>query len=461
MRISLIAKWTKESLLITIELGCYLSTEHLEITAKHKPIKIQYIMKQLTISALLCFFAFTAKSQEYIAPTSSLFEGEYEIVSSCQQGYEMEIQAFQISNLLNDVVYEFIIDSTLTDFDDISFLPYSQDWELESTNASGYVQEWRWEGDDDESDYIYVDLYIDDYDDVEVGLTESVFIWASYAVYPYPIQSDHAVTTAEIVTSSWVDGSFLDCTNPVQFELEDLASTGSATWVIKQGSTTKASGSGVNASASNITQGAGEVVYTIDFSCTLESIEIKKDFWFGKFDGGVQVSGQAAVCPSSLYVYTANPPGGHSGSYSYSWTYPSNWTKYSQWDNCVQLYTPSSPNYGTVRVAVTNSCGTSTYSGMTVYPGYCGGYYIASPNPSSDYVEVDIKADRISLKEASSENDIVLRMVDKMGTVKHIAEFKGKDFPYRINTSTLPKGNYVVNIINGKYTESLQIVVAR
>ncbi|TAL75072.1 MAG: hypothetical protein EPN88_03430 [Bacteroidetes bacterium] len=107
-----------------------------------------------------------------------------------------------------------------------------------------------------------------------------------------------------------------------------------------------------------------------------------KYFWIGIFANNV-VTGQAAVCPNSIYTYTAQVPGGHYPSYSYSWTYPANWMYPYQYQNTIRLQTPMYPYYGTVRVSITNACGTSAYSGITVYPGYgCGGYYTIYPNPA-------------------------------------------------------------------------------
>ena len=49
--------------------------------------------------------------------------------------------------------------------------------------------------------------------------------------------------------------------------------------------------------------------------------------------------------------------------------------------------------YGTVRVKIDNGCGFSNYSGITVYPGYCGGYYMSfSPNPTTGETTLTIES---------------------------------------------------------------------
>lgn len=343
---------------------------------------------------VMCSSTLTILCQEFISPTRSVTEIDYNTPRECSLPYLQKVEnVFKIDDLIHDQIYEFEITDpdSLAYIDDIQFDGHPTNWYIVVNN--GQYQEWRWEGDDDESAYINVDVYIDDYSDVVLGRTQSFTMQAHYNRHGYG-ETDWATSSIEIYTPSWIDGSFLDCSNPVQFELKDKDTTATAvTWTIKQSGITKASGSGVNASASNISTGAGEVEYTISFGCGLASLEIAKDFWFGKFES-TPVAGLSAVCPNSLYVYTANVPGGHSSSYSYSWTYPSGWYKYSQWSNNIHLQTPillANMTYGPVRVAVTNACGTSGYSGITAYPGYnCGGYYMVSPNPSSEYIEVDL-----------------------------------------------------------------------
>jgi hypothetical protein len=417
--------------------------------------------RKLLIVVAMCSITVTLLSQEFIHNTRSVTEIEYETTGNCLHPYMAEVyQVFEIDNLIPNRIYTFqITDPDDLDYlDDIQFEGDSQDWYIITNN--GQYQEWRWEGSSGESDYINVDVYIDDYSDVELGLTQSFAIQASYQIYQN-IYVDNATSSIEIYTPTWIDGSFLDCSNPVQFELKDKSSYATGvSWVIKQSGVTKDSGSGVNASASNISTGAGEVEYTISFGCGLASLEITKDFWFGKFES-TPVVGQAAVCPNSLYVYTANVPGGHSASYSYSWTYPSGWYKYSQWSNNIHLQTPillGNMTYGPIRVSITNACGTSGYSGITTYPGYnCGGYYMASPNPSSEYIEVDLVAEAKDIESKLLEQNPVIRISDKMGTLKLVDNMKS--LPYFINSSKIPNGNYVINITYGTTTESIQVLI--
>ena len=161
----------------------------------------------------------------------------------------------------------------------------------------------------------------------------------------------------------------------------------------------------------------------------------KTDVFVGKFQS-IFVEGTAAVCPNSLYVYEAEVPLGHKSSYTYTWEYPSGWYKYSQWTNHIHLQTPILPSnmtYGTVRVDINNGCGSSGLSGITVYPSYsCGGYYMATPNPSTDYTDIDIIPEMVNASLESYENEILISIYNNMGTPVLNADVNS--LPYRIES---------------------------
>jgi hypothetical protein len=161
-------------------------------------------------------------------------------------------------------------------------------------------------------------------------------------------------------------------------------------------------------------------------------------------------------------------PGGHSSSYSYSWTYPANWYNNGKVQNSINLQTPSSPVYGAVRVSITNTCGASGYSGITVYPGYnCGGYYSLFPNPASDIVNIEIDESspsiivnrNISDLKAETLNIYTIRVYNNQGTLVTTVTRTGLSFSIPVNN--LNGGNYVVEINNGKYAYRQQLIIKR
>jgi hypothetical protein len=91
--------------------------------------------------------------------------------------------------------------------------------------------------------------------------------------------------------------------------------------------------------------------------------------------------------------------------------------------------------------------------------GYCGGYYMAFPNPVSNYVDIDINPEAIEMSAMSydSEQDKLIQVYDEMGIIYFSSEFKR--LPYRLKTNKLPEGNYMVQIIDGQNVSSIQIII--
>ncbi len=82
---------------------------------------------------------------------------------------------------------------------------------------------------------------------------------------------------------------------------------------------------------------------------------------------------------------------------------------------------------------------------------------MASPNPADNYIDIDIDKEKMTTEGLSVGKEHVLTMVDKMGMVKYTAEFK--EFPYRINTSNLPDGLYIINLIYEGKAFSITIII--
>ncbi len=194
--------------------------------------------------------------------------------------------------------------------------------------------------------------------------------------------------------------------------------------------------------------------------------------WSGTFESTV-VTGTSAVCPNSLYTYTAQVPGGHSSSYSYSWTYPSGWYNNGQTQNMINLQTPRyNMTYGTVRVSITNSCGTSGYSEITVYPrSGCGGYFSIYPNPASDNVTINmdnissavttVDAD-LSNVDIANENVIkstnfTIRIYNSQGTLISTKIRSGLSFD--IPLINMRDGTYIIEVSDGKNSSRQQLIV--
>jgi C1A family cysteine protease len=195
--------------------------------------------------------------------------------------------------------------------------------------------------------------------------------------------------------------------------------------------------------------------------------------WIGLFNSTV-VTGTAAVCPNSLYTYTAQVPGGHTPSYSYSWTYPSGWYNNGQVQNMINLQTPMyNMTYGVVRVAVTNQCGTSGYSGgLTVYPGYgCPHYFTIYPNPASNNITITMidnstystDADTVIAKVNSniSTSDVpinfTIRIYNSQSSL--ISSVKRTGTNFSVPLTNMRDGTYIVEVSDGKTSTTQTLIV--
>jgi len=266
-----------------------------------------------------------------------------------------------------------------------------------------------------------------------------------------PTSSGVTYLNTKYSISSTISGSFVICLGySSSYTVNNVPSNSTIFWENSSNLTRISAQSSNPCTFSSTANGLGWIRVKIRNNTDNSFVTLPQyPIWVGKFDATV-VTGQAAVCPDELYTYIAKVPGGHSSSYNYDWTYPGNWIWQAEMENWIRLKTPKyNPQYGTVRVAITNACGTAGPSGITVYPGYnCGGYYMAFPNPGSNYVDIDVNPKMSTSMEEIYNNDISLSLYNKMGTV--VLNSNVESLPYRIDTSVLPNGEYVVKIITRK-----------
>lgn len=213
--------------------------------------------------------------------------------------------------------------------------------------------------------------------------------------------------------------------------------------------------------------GTGWIQASVNTSCGI-TILPQVNVWVGKFEG-TTVTGQTGVCPNSIYTYTAQVPGGHSSGYSYSWTYPSNWMKNNQYQNSVTLQTPlNNPAYGTVRVSITNPCGTSGYSGITVYPGGgCPHYFTIYPNPASDNITITMIDNSLSntdttfvnqnIPNASIPTNFTVKIYNSQSAL--ISSVKRNGLNFSVPLTNMRDGTYIVEVSDGKTSTTQTLIV--
>jgi hypothetical protein len=175
-----------------------------------------------------------------------------------------------------------------------------------------------------------------------------------------------------------------------------------------------------------------------------------KEFYAGKpiitnkkVDGGTYYSGMQ-ICPGDHYL-NVTPDGDGAGTAS--WTVPYGIT-YFVGTNTLDFTFPSSSSSVSITANSANSCGTGPNSSfyLTKKTWGCGGYYMAAPNPAINYTEIDIASDDTKAQEISYDSDITLTVVNKMGTP--VMTVNVESLPYILDTSKLPNGDYIIQIIS-------------
>jgi len=257
----------------------------------------------------------------------------------------------------------------------------------------------------------------------------------------------------DIVTSMSIDGPYLDCSNPVTYYLLDMPENyASATWTIKQNGITKSSGSGTTATANNLTDGKGEVTFTVSFTCGLENLQIKKNFWFGKPVPSI-------VGPDEVECYSPEWYFIDGDSYQwgdYQWSTDYNMEILSTSTGHKAEIQGLDEGYGQIFLEVTNTCG-SNENRLVVYVN-CS-RFLLSPNPATDNVQVTvINPITSSIKAENNVLDIYkLEIYDLNGSLYYSDIKSGTSFTFPV--LNLRNGDYIVKISDGKKISTIPLIV--
>jgi hypothetical protein len=87
----------------------------------------------------------------------------------------------------------------------------------------------------------------------------------------------------------------------------------------------------------------------------------------------------------------------------------------------------------------------------------CDDYFFAYPNPSADYVNIDINRDKLNLLDHTSVPECLLTLLDRSGIIKLKTVVKG--FPYKIDTDKFPEGIYFLTIVFGNTSSTIQLII--
>jgi len=276
-----------------------------------------------------------------------------------------------------------------------------------------------------------------------------------------------------------ISGPSYVCPSGTTFTLEDVPSimTSNVTWAITpSNSCSPYSGTGDEAEITpstyigknckitfTITYGGGTVTYEKDFVIngpkeTLVSVSVQDGY------GGSppKYGSTYYLCPNTTYYIIYNNSDAQCTTSDFDWDLPYGWSEYWSYGSTVAINTNSYPDGMLDIKAKTSCCSPSTR--VKVYTQYfgegeCGDNFMIYPNPSDDYIVIDIIKEKMSAAELSLDAEYTVTILDQLGTAKYSSKFKG--FPYRLDTSNLPKGLYFINISYKDKKSTIRLAIER
>jgi len=400
--------------------------------------------------------------ESFCQPSVYVFNNQYfEMEYGCITGlstYEIDFMVFKITNLELDESYR-IYPDTSTIFDETEY-----DFGMPDPWFRYSPTHWYWKS---EATIDTVILgFSGYYSNLELGASE----WIDFCIHIYPSgPGDIGWANFNIVEPDppvEISGPSLPCSNPVSFNLVNMPTPyTSATWEIKQGEVTKASGSGSTASANNLTDGPAEVIFTIHFSCGLKDLTYKKDFWFGKPILNY-VTGPDEGYIYNTYTFYAYPQRNPLSQAEYTWILNPllNNDVRPYYDYADISFYDAWEGYQVVARAE-NTCGMTDWAltNITIYDD--GERFLMSPNPASEIVTITVvKPSKSGIKTEETKSEDVntiytIRIIDFYGNLHYSTTRSGPSFTISVNN--IKDGDYIVQINNGKRITNLRLVIKR
>jgi hypothetical protein len=358
--------------------------------------------------------------------------------------YDLDVvpPVFKITGLQNGVIYDIFATHTnafgsfgwFTEFTPYEFEPYEgfykwthiQTFDSVYFNIQGYYQYWV------------------------VGARDLITFSIKVRNGPPGPNQGAEINIVDPMSISGSDGDVF-CSNPVSFTLDHMPTAyTSATWQIKQGSTIKASGSGSTATASNLSNGNGQVRFDVSFSCGLQPTHYIRNFHFGPYSSSdYPISGpSSAGCNSNVYYSIPSLK----RVTSINWVWPGWWT-YVSGQNSQNLALRTGTSGGNVMVGVNNECGqngsyASKYTSVSCYK------MIIAPNPTTDLINVHIikeqsinSDDSLKITETpdiKNNSTFLVAILDKIGSICYSDKEYSDNFT--LSVGNLKDGNYILTV---------------
>ena len=126
----------------------------------------------------------------------------------------------------------------------------------------------------------------------------------------------------------------------------------------------------------------------------------------------------------------------------------------------IYLYFNDGEGNYTLNLTKTTSCGANTVSMVIPVQLNYGFRISASPNPTSDVLNVTINNETADVKALKKEENIKIDLIDFVtGTKRRSWSYKNLQNTFNLSVANLPKGQYLIQVSKGKYKQTKQIIV--
>ena len=152
--------------------------------------------------------------------------------------------------------------------------------------------------------------------------------------------------------------------------------------------------------------------------------------------------------PAPTYIWTLTPPAGSGGSTSLFGGHK------------IYLYFNDGEGDYILDLAKTTACGTN-HTTMVIHVQQNYGFRLsASPNPTSDVLQVTIDNETPQAKALNKDENISIELFDfNSATKRKNWSFKNVQNTFNLSVANLPKGQYIIKVTKGNYKQTKQIIV--
>lgn len=152
--------------------------------------------------------------------------------------------------------------------------------------------------------------------------------------------------------------------------------------------------------------------------------------------------------PAPTYTWTLTPPTGSGGNVSL----------FS--GGTIYLYFNDGEGNYTLNLTKTTSCGSNTFTMIIPVQQNYGFRISASPNPTSDVLNVTIDNETADVKALKKEENIKIDLIDFVtGTKRKSWSYKNVQITFNLSVANLPKGQYVIRVSKGSYKQTKLIII--